>query len=259
MCWVSWSMVNSCCIYTCRKTLLDLYCLLFLWIAVFYVRMYVYVNYWGGDQTVKVRSLDLQGSAEVIDMATSLVQVLPSLLIIYYEQIAQTTSQLYIAKGEARQSLSYVPAVALIPGVSPHPIKTDYVAVYVDLTHTLLRGPNSHKVIELVNDVHCSWIYVQENAACRLLTCLHASFTAILSLLQEHEQTTCGHQLRIHILYSYGRIDTQRTHPEWNPTQTMPAWRWESVPSCWYLVRMYHFKYELSIIVTVAKLRSVCF
>lgn len=34
----------------------------------------------------------------------------------------------------------------------------------------------------------------------------------------------------------------------------------ESVSSCWYLVRMYHSRYELGIIVTVDTLRSsVCF
>ena len=54
-------------------------------------------------------------------------------------------------------------------------------------------------------------------------------------------------------------------HLKWNPPQTMLRTKHltlkygESVSSCWYLVRMYHFRYELSIIVTVAKLRSVCF
>ena len=49
-------------------------------------------------------------------------------------------------------------------------------------------------------------------------------------------------------------------HPKWNPIQTMLALDHESVSSCWYLVRMYHFRYERIIInVTVAKLSSVCF
>ena len=65
--------------------------------------------------------------------------------------------------------------------------------------------------------------------------------------------------MNVIILTHETQMELYLYHPKWNPTWTMLALDHESVSSCWYLVCMYHFRYELSIIVTVAKLRSVCF
>ena len=105
------------------------------------VYMYVYVNYWGGGQTVIKWSNEQcmftgssrQGRRFLTWLPTSL-RVLPSSRYIYYEQItcAQITSQLSIAKGRLYTQLPYVSAVMCniyILRVWPHLIKTNYVAV----------------------------------------------------------------------------------------------------------------------------------